>query len=296
MTEFLSLDPLHKHLRKVFQHVSQWKGKLLVVKYGGAAMVNESLKQSFANDIVFLRRSGVNVVVVHGGGKDITVMADKLGIPTKFINGQRYTDKAMMDVVQMVLAGKTNKDIVSDINRLSGNAIGLSGIDASLLRAKKFNDGKEDLGLVGEITSVNSEFIHQLLHNGLLPVIAPIGVDDEGTVYNINADVAAAAIAREIQADALLFLSDVPGISINDSLLQQLTYEDASRYMHEGSISGGMIPKIESGFNALDNGVDAVHFIDGREEHSILRQLCSSISIGTGLSLSPERLMKLASA
>jgi acetylglutamate kinase len=296
MTEILAFDPSYKQLRKTYSAVSRWRGKLVVVKYGGAAMVNESLKISFARDILFLRRNGVKVIVVHGGGKEITGTADKLGIPTKFINGQRYTDKPMMEVVQMVLAGKTNKDIVAELNRHGGNAIGLCGVDASLLNVKKFSDGNEDLGFVGEITAVNSDFLHILINNALLPVVAPIGVDKQGEVFNINADVAAAAIAKEMQADALLFLSDVPGVMVNHVLLHRLSSAEAEKMILDGSVNNGMIPKIRSGFDALHNGVDAVHFIDGREEHAILGQLCSSGSIGTGLVFSTGKMAKSVSA
>ena len=296
MTEFLSLDPAQKQLRKSFQNISRWKGKLVVVKYGGAAMVNEDLKKSFANDILCLKRSGVNVIVVHGGGKEITETADKLGIPTKFINGQRYTDAQMVDTVQMVLAGKTNKNIVIEMNRLGAHAVGLSGADASLLRARKLITDGEDLGFVGEVTGVNTEFLHLLLANGFVPVIAPVGVDEDGTVYNTNADVAAAAVAKEIKADALIFLSDVPGISANGALVSRISADEAGRLTSDGTISGGMIPKIESGFRALHDGVEAVHFIDGREEHAVLRQLCSNASIGTQLAYSMRKSAKRATA
>jgi acetylglutamate kinase len=296
MTEFLALDSGYKQLRKSFSSVSRWRGKIVVVKYGGAAMVNDFLKESFARDIVFLKGNGVKVVIVHGGGKEITATADKLGIPTKFINGQRYTDKAMMDVVQMVLAGKTNKDIVAEINRRGGNAVGLCGVDAGLLNVKKYDDGSEDLGLVGEITGVNSNVLRIFLNNALLPVIAPIGVDNNGAVYNINADVAAAAVAKELQAESLLFLSDVPGVMVNQVLVHRLSYEEATRMINEGSINNGMIPKIRSGFEALHAGVSAVHFIDGREEHAVLGQLCSNGSFGTALSFSSANAAKMASA
>jgi acetylglutamate kinase len=296
MTEFLALNPGYKQLRKSYSAVSRWQDKVVVVKYGGAAMITESLKASFAKDIVFLKRNGVNVVIVHGGGKEITATADKLGIPTKFINGQRYTDKPMMDVVQMVLAGKTNKDIVAELNRDGGNAVGLCGVDAGLLNVKKFSDGKEDLGLVGEITEVNANLLRILINNALLPVIAPIGVDKQGVVYNINADVAAAAVAKELQADALLFLSDVPGVMLDQVLIHRLSSADADKMIAEGSINNGMIPKIRSGFEALHSGVDAVHFIDGRGEHSVLGQLCSTGSIGTGLAFSSGRMAKSVSA
>ncbi|MFI5251785.1 MAG: acetylglutamate kinase [Bacteroidota bacterium] len=288
MTQVLTLNTNYKQAREKFTGVSRWKGKTVVVKYGGAAMVNTELKTSFIGDIEFLRENGVKIIIVHGGGKEITEIADKLSLPVKFISGQRFTDQPMMEVVQMVLAGKTNKDIVAGFSKFSDTVVGVSGIDGGIFRVKKLNDGNEDLGLVGEITAVNNTILQFFLHNGFLTIIAPVGVDVDGTVYNINGDVAAAAIAEAVLADVLLFLSDVPGVLVNGEVYPALTHQTAGGLIQDGTIKGGMIPKIRSGFNALHGGVKTVHFIDGREKHAILRRLSSAKSMGTTLTFSPQ--------
>jgi acetylglutamate kinase len=263
--------------------IQRYEGKTFVVKYGGAAMVDERLKETFAQDVTLLSRIGIRIVIVHGGGKEITEIADRLGMPTRFVDGQRYTDPAMMDVVQMVLAGKTNKEIVAGINRHNGNAVGLAGIDAGMLQARKQDSGGADLGLVGEVTAVKTDYLTLLLEHGYLPVIAPVGVDRAGQTYNINADLAAAAIAAALKAEKLVYLSDVEGLIVQGSLVRSIGATQADAWIHDGAITNGMIPKIRSAFAALSAGVAKVHMIDGRVTRSLLLEIFTDSGIGTEL-------------
>jgi acetylglutamate kinase len=265
-------------LIEALPYIQQFEKKTFVIKYGGAVMQDEELKSMVAQDVTLLRKIGIEVVVVHGGGKEITLLADKLAIETKFVNGQRYTDENMRDVVQMVLAGSINKDIVRRINVHGGRAVGVSGIDASLIKVKKLN---EELGLVGEVTEVNSSLIKNMLNDGYLPVIAPIGVDEEGTVYNVNADIAAGPIAASLDAAKLVYLTDIEGVKANGSLVSHLTQSDAVGMIKSGIISGGMIPKVESALSALESGVQKVHIIDGRVPHALLLEIFTQEGIGT---------------
>jgi acetylglutamate kinase len=278
-----SLGAKTEVLIEALPYISRYEGKTFVVKYGGAAMVDDDLKETFAQDVTLLKKIGIKVAIVHGGGKEITGIASKLGLESRFVNGQRYTDAPMMDVVQMVLAGKTNKDIVGRINRHDGEAVGLCGIDAHVLKVKKLEEGGVDLGLVGEITGVNTVYLNLLLNNGIMPVIAPIGVNNACEPHNINADVAASAIAAELKAEKLVFLSDVEGVMAADLLVPSMDGSLAEKLMADGVISNGMIPKIRSAFTALRAGVNKVHLIDGRIKHSILLEIFTDLGIGTEL-------------
>ncbi len=270
-------------LIEALPYIQRYEGKVFVVKYGGAAMIDEELKETFAQDVTLLKKIGVKVVIVHGGGKEVTEIAGKLGIATTFIDGQRYTDAPMMDVVQMVLAGKTNKDIVARINQHAGEAVGLCGIDADLLRVRKYTESGTDLGLVGEVINVNTSYLNLLLGNGIMPVIAPIGVDDRWQAHNINADIAAAKIAAALQAEKLVYLSDVEGVLVDGKLVHSMRQEDAQQLIEAGVITNGMIPKIHSAFKALDARVNKVHLIDGRVTHSLLLEIFTDEGIGTEL-------------
>jgi acetylglutamate kinase len=273
------------HLRKedvlveALPYIQQFEHTTFVIKYGGAAMEDEELKQTVAQDVTLLRKIGIDVVVVHGGGKEITALAQQLKLDTTFVNGQRYTDAQTRDVVQMVLAGLINKDIVRRINMHGGRAVGVSGIDANLLASKRF--AKNDLGFVGEITGVNAVLLRTLLRDGYLPVIAPLGVDEAGTVYNINADIAAGEIAAALGAVKLVYLSDIEGVQANGALLSHLAEDDARDYIRTGAISGGMIPKVESALKAVRAGVQKVHIIDGRVPHGLLLEIFTKEGIGT---------------
>jgi len=270
-------------LIEALPYISRYEGKTFVIKYGGAAMVDDDLRETFAQDVTLLKKIGIKVAIVHGGGKEVTDIAGRLGIVSRFVDGQRYTDPEMMDVVQMVLAGKTNKDIVVRINQHDGEAVGLSGIDANVLRVEKFQEDGRDLGLVGRITSVNAAYLNLLLANGIMPVIAPVGVDDRWQVHNINADLAAAAIAAALRAEKLVYLSDVEGVMVGGSLVHSMGEHEAERLIDSGVISNGMIPKIRSAFDALDASVNKVHMIDGRVKHSLLLEIFTDTGIGTEL-------------
>jgi acetylglutamate kinase len=268
-------------LIEALPYIQTYEGKTFVIKYGGAAMKDERLKHTFAKDATILRKIGINIVIVHGGGKEITDTANALGIPTKFVDGQRYTDRRMIDVVLMVLAGMINKEIVNLINTNGGNATGLCGVDNMLLRARKLSSNGTDLGLVGEIVSVNVPYLNLLLQNGMMPVIAPIGVGESGQVYNINADLAAGSIASALKAEKLVYLSDTEGVLVNNRLVSTLTKSEADKLMREGAIFGGMIPKVTSAFNTLEAGVSKVHIIDGRIKHSLLLEIFTDEGVGT---------------
>ena len=270
-------------LIEALPYIQQYEGKTFVVKYGGAAMVDDDLKDTFAQDVTLLKKIGIKVVIVHGGGAEVTEIARKLGIESRFIGGQRYTDKTMMGVVQMVLAGKTNKEIVARINQHDGEAVGLCGIDADLLRVKRYTDGENDLGLVGEVIQVNTAYLSLLLNNNILPVIAPIGVDAGLQAHNINADHAAASIAAALRAEKLVYLSDVEGVFAHGALVHTMVKEEANRLIETGVINNGMIPKITSAFSALGAQVAKVHMIDGRVKHSLLLEIFTREGIGTEL-------------
>ena len=269
-------------LIEALPYIQKFAGKIVVIKYGGAAMIDAALKESFAQDVSLLQHLGMQVVVVHGGGKEISSMAEKLNIQTEFVQGKRVTNEAMLDVVKMVLAGKVNKEIVCNLNRQNVNAIGISGQDGNLLKCRKhFLPSGEDIGWVGEIIDVNSEILLDMLDDGFIPVIAPIGYDDKGNSYNINADSAAGGIAGALQAEKLIYLSDVPGVLLDGERVASVTEEKSNAMIAAGQISGGMIPKVNSAFDTLHQGVKKVHMLDGRVEHSLLVEIYTDSGIGT---------------
>jgi acetylglutamate kinase len=266
-------------LIEALPYIQTYEGKTFVIKYGGAAMRDERLKVSFAQDVTILRKIGINIIIVHGGGKDITDLASALNIPTRFVDGQRYTDEKMVDVVLMVLAGKLNKEIVNLINTNGGNAIGLCGIDNGLLKAQRITE--KDLGLVGDVNFVNTGFLNLLLNNGMMPVIAPLAVGDDNKILNINADLAAGAIATALKAEKLVYLSDIEGVLVDKQLISSLTYAESESLIERGAIHSGMIPKVRSAFATLDTGVNKVHIIDGRIKHSLLLEIFTDEGVGT---------------
>ncbi len=266
-------------LIEALPYIQQFEGKTFVIKYGGAVMEDENLKTMIAKDVTLLRKIGINVVVIHGGGKEITSLSNKLNIETKFVNGQRYTDEETLNVVQMVLAGSINKDIVRRINIHGGRAVGISGIDGDMIKVKKYE--KENLGLVGEVVDVNETLIKNLLKDGYLPVIAPMGIDNYGTVYNVNADIAAGSLAGAIDAAKLVYMSDTEGVKINNELAPHLKEKQILDFIDKGIINGGMIPKVESALNALNAGVNKVHIVDGRIEHALLLEIFTEEGVGT---------------
>lgn len=269
-------------LVQALPYIQQYERTTFVIKYGGAAMTDEALKETFAQDVTLLKKIGIRVVIVHGGGRDITGLADRLGLETRFVGGVRYTDPAMMSVVQMVLGGKTNQDIVARINRHDGGAVGLTGADGSLLRVERqAADDGADLGLVGEVARVDTDFLVGLLAQDALPVIAPLGVDAAGTLHNVNADTAAGALAAALRAEKLVYLSDIPGVMAHGELLPSLNRTRAAELVETGVVDGGMLPKLRSAFAALDAGVGKVHIIDGRVKHSLLLEIFTQDGVGT---------------
>lgn len=274
-------------LVQALPYFKRWVGKTVVVKYGGNAMLNEDLKKAVMEDIVLLNTIGVHVVLVHGGGPEINAMLERVGKESKFINGLRYTDAETMEIVQMVLTGKLNKDIVGILLQEGGKAVGLSGVDSGLLRAKKIDKDGADLGFVGEVTEVNPEIVQSLLDQGFIPVISTVALGEQGdeSRYNINADTAAAKIAVALKAEKFVQLTNVPGVlrKVEDpsSLIKRIDRVAIPSMMATGIISSGMIPKIECCLTALNGGVPRTHIIDGRVPHSLLIEMFSDRGIGT---------------
>lgn len=266
-------------------YIQQYYGKTIVVKYGGNAMISDELRETVINDIILMKCVGIEPVVVHGGGPDISDFLNRLGEESKFINGLRYTDENTIDIVQMVLGGKVNKNLVSLIEKFGGKAIGLCGMDGSLLKAKKI-EGPVDLGYVGEITKVNTDVLKIAMNSGYIPVVGSVALGEEDNKpYNINADICASKIAAALKAERLLLLTDVPGVmkdpSDPSSLLSVLRLHQIPKLCLEGVIKGGMIPKIDCCVEAVRMGVEKSTIIDGRIPHSILLELFSTEGIGT---------------
>lgn len=276
-------------LAEALPYIKRFHGKTIVVKYGGNAMTDAHLKNCFARDVVLLKLVGFNIVVVHGGGPQIETLLQKIGKKGEFIQGMRVTDAETMYVVEMVLGGQVNKEIVNLINMFGGKAIGLTGKDGHFIKAKKLllednnNKGKFlDVGQVGDITDIDPSLIRNLKSGEFIPVIAPIGVGENGETYNINADVVAGKIAETLQAEKLVLLTNTPGVlDSSGQLLTGITPNKIDEMVADGTLSGGMLPKIESALNAAKNGVKAVHIIDGRVEHALLLELLTHHGVGT---------------
>ncbi len=268
-------------LTSALPYIQRYEGTTFVIKYGGAAMMDELLKESFAKDATLLKKIGINVVIVHGGGNEVTELSTKLGMESRFVGGQRYTDEATLKTVVMTLAGSVNKEIVALINRAGGSAVGICGIDNTLITAKKFAPKGYDLGLVGQVEKVNAEWLNTLIASGVMPVIAPIGVAENGEIYNINADLAASAIAQALGAEKLFFLTDTEGVLVDGELVPTLTNTRSQQLMKENIINGGMIPKVNAAFDALANGVKKVHLINGAAKHSLLLEIFTHEGVGT---------------
>ena len=267
---------------RALPYIQKYYGKIVVVKYGGNAMIKDELKEAVMGDIALLSLIGIRVVLVHGGGPEITDMLKKVGKETKFVNGLRVTDQESVDIVQMVLAGKVNKELVKLLENKGAQAIGLCGLDGGMIRAKQMD---EALGYVGEVESVNAKPILDVLSAGYIPVIATVGYDEDGHSYNINADTAASKIASELQAECLISMTDISGIlrDCNDpsTLISQIVVSEVPQLVREGIISGGMIPKIQCCTEAIRRGVPKVFIIDGRIPHSILIEILTDEGIGT---------------
>ncbi|AHE99485.1 acetylglutamate kinase [Thioalkalivibrio paradoxus] len=276
-------------LIEALPYIQRFAGKTIVIKYGGNAMTEEHLKSGFARDVVLLKQVGVNPVVVHGGGPQIGNLLKRLGKTSEFIHGLRVTDRETMDVVQMVLGGLVNQEIVALINRFGGRAVGLTGKDGQLIRARPLREinGPEgltavDLGLVGEVEGVDPDIVHTLDHSAFIPVIAPIGFDHNGNAYNINADTAAEKLAVVLDAEKLFLLTNTPGVlDAQGQLLPRLSAAEVDDLTRTGVIHGGMIPKIQCALDAVRSGVTATHIVDGRVEHAVLLELLTNEGVGT---------------
>lgn len=272
-------------LVQALPYIQEYYGKTIVIKYGGNAMINDNLTQTVINDIILMKCIGINPIIVHGGGPDISNTLTKMNHESKFINGLRYTDETTINVAQMVLAGKVNKDLVKLIEKDGGKAIGLSGIDGSLIKAKKLKIGV-DLGYVGEITSVNTELLYLAMNSGFIPVVSSIAIgENDNNSYNINADTCASKIASALKAEKLILLTDVPGVmtdpSDSSTLISTLRLHQITKLTVDKVINGGMIPKISCCVESVRMGVKKAHIIDGRIEHSLLLELLSEKGIGT---------------
>ena len=269
-------------LMHALPYIKEYNNKIIVVKYGGNAMINEELKQAVMGDIVLLSLIGIKIVLIHGGGPEITDMLRRVGKKSEFVNGLRVTDAESAEIVQMVLAGKVNKNLVNLIQCLGGKAIGLSGIDGHMIKAKQLNP---DLGYVGEVTEVDVTPILDILEKGYIPVVSTLGCDDEGRTYNVNADTAAGKIAGALQAESLISMTDISGIlrDQNDpsTLIREISLAEAPKLLAEGVITGGMIPKVECCIDTIRQGAKKVFIIDGRIPHSILIELMTDEGIGT---------------
>lgn len=272
-------------LAQALPYIKEYSGKVVVVKYGGNAMTEDMLKSAVMRDIILLRLVGIKIVLVHGGGPEINEALKAIGKESRFVGGLRYTDEKTLRIVQMVLAGKTNKDLVNLIQQEGGNALGLCGIDGGMIRARRVKKDGEDLGYVGEIVSVDTKPVFDTIEKGYIPVIATLGCGYDGKVYNINADTAAARIAAELKAENLVSLTDVRGLlrdsSDEESLIPEVRVSEVPGLMREGIISGGMIPKVECCVEAVRRGVHRAFIIDGRIPHSLLIELMTDEGIGT---------------
>lgn len=278
-------------LIEALPYIQRFNRKIIVVKYGGSAMVDEELKKRVIEDVTLLKLVGFKPIIVHGGGKEISKWVGKVGMEPKFINGLRVTDEDTMEVAEMVL-GRVNKSLVQLVESLGVRAIGISGKDGALLKVdKKYSDG-QDIGYVGDIKKVNGQILYDLLEKDFLPIVCPVGLDDDFNTYNINADDAACAIARAVKAEKLAFLTDIEGVYKDPSdpatLISELRVDDAKKLMADGYIGGGMLPKLQNCIDAIEAGVSRVHILDGRIPHCLLLEIFTNKGIGTAILNSEE--------
>ena len=273
-------------LIEALPYIQRFNRKIIVVKYGGSAMVDENLKRQVIQDVVLLKLVGFKPIIVHGGGKEISRWVGKVGMEPRFVNGLRVTDKDTMEVAEMVL-GKVNKELVTLVESLGVKAVGISGKDGALLNVEKKYSNGEDIGFVGEIKKVDAQILHDLLEKDFLPVVCPVGMDDEFHTYNINADDAACAIARAMKAEKLAFLTDIEGVYKDPkdpaTLISELLVKEAKQLIEEGYIGGGMLPKLNNCIDAIENGVSRVHILDGRIPHCLLLEFFTNKGIGTAI-------------
>jgi acetylglutamate kinase len=279
-------------LAEALPYIQRFSGKTIVVKYGGNAMIDEKLKEGFARDIVLMKLVGMNPVVVHGGGPQIGDLLKRVGKESEFIQGMRVTDRDTMDIVEMVLGGQVNKEIVNLIHRHGGNSVGLTGKDGNLITAKKLHMKRNapelnapeiiDLGHVGEVDKINTQVLDMLIQGDFIPVIAPVGVGKDGHSYNINADLVAGKVAEALKAEKLMLLTNIPGLLDKEGhLLTGLSAKDVDELIADGTIYGGMLPKIQCALDAVQNGVQSAHIIDGRVEHAVMLEVFTDEGVGT---------------
>ena len=291
----MNLEPeiMHKAavLIEALPYIQRFNRKIVVVKYGGSAMVDEALKKKVIQDVVLLKLVGFKPIIVHGGGKEISRWVGKVGMEPKFVGGLRVTDEATMEIAEMVL-NKVNKSLVQLVNELGVKAVGISGKDGLLLHCKKKYSGGQDIGFVGEVTTVNPKILYDLLEKDFLPIVCPIGFDEEFQTYNINADDAACAIATAVKAEKLAFLTDVEGVyrdfEDKNSLISEMTLEEAQDFVDSGTLGGGMLPKLQNCIDAIHEGVSRVHILDGRIPHCLLLEIFTDKGIGTAIIKSGE--------
>lgn len=289
----MNLEPMQKAavLIEALPYIQRFNRKIVVVKYGGSAMVDEELKRKVIQDVALLKLVGFKPIIVHGGGKEISRWANKAGMESRFKNGLRVTDELTMEIAEMVL-NKVNKSLVQLVNELGIQAVGISGKDGMILKCRKKYSGGEDIGFVGEVAEVNPKLIYDLLEKDFLPIICPIGFDENFLSYNINADDAACAIATAVQAEKLAFLTDVEGVYKNvedkESLISEMDVEEAQAFVASGTLGGGMLPKIQNCINAIESGVSRVHILDGRIPHCLLLEIFTDKGIGTAIYNSKE--------
>jgi acetylglutamate kinase len=273
-------------LIEALPYIQRFNRKIIVVKYGGSAMVDENLKRRVIEDVVLLKLVGFKPIIVHGGGKEISRWVGKVGMEPHFVNGLRVTDEPTMEIAEMVL-NKVNKSLVQMVNELGVKAVGISGKDGMMLKCEKKLSKGEDIGFVGNITEVNPQVIYDLLEKDFLPIICPIGFDDQFLSYNINADDAACAIARAVKAEKLAFLTDVEGVyedfNDKDSLISEMSVSEAQKFVTGGALGGGMLPKLQNCIDAIENGVSRVHILDGRIPHSLLLEIFTNKGMGTAI-------------
>ena len=291
----MNLDPMIMHKAEVLiealPYIQRFNRKIIVVKYGGSAMLDEELKKKVIQDVVLLKLTGFKPIIVHGGGKEISKWINKVGMEPKFVNGLRVTDEATMEIAEMVL-NKVNKSLVQMVNELGIKAVGISGKDGMLLKCERKYSKGQDIGFVGDIKEVDPKIIYDLLEKDFLPIICPVGCDEHLTSYNVNADDAACAIAEAMKAEKLAFLTDVEGVyrdfEDKDSLISELTVEEAKEFVAEGGIGGGMLPKLQNCIDAIMSGVSRVHILDGRIPHCLLLEIFTNKGIGTAIINSRE--------
>jgi len=277
------LNPAEKRqlLIEALSYIQDFKDKIIVIKYGGAAMVQDPYKVSFARDIVLLKSLGMLPVIVHGGGPEVTQAIKQYGLESSFIDGLRITDLASLKISEMVLSGTVNKEIISHINAEEGLSVGLSGKDGRLILAKKMKHPEADLGYVGEIEKINPELIHTLIGKGYIPVISPIGMGLDGNTYNINADTVASHMAVALNAHKIIFLTDVQGIMRGDQLVSEVNSDETKELIKDGTISGGMVPKVKGMLYCLEHGVPSVHIVSGMDHHAVISELFTHKGTGT---------------